>query len=139
MERLIALLREKNLFLEKFFAMNENELINFAEGNFESVEGFYKARDKVLELIACIDGLIEEESKTCSTPVAHDDRHEVERLLRVKDEWVTSILAQDLQVLSYIEKEKSNIIRELQTAQKARKAIGAYGSTERSRQLDEKA
>lgn len=139
MERMIALLREKNLYLEKFFTMNQNELVNFADGCFDNVESFYNARDKVLDLIRAIDGLIDEESRRAPAEIPMQIRQEIDSILKAKDEWVTSILAQDLQVLSCIEKEKSNIIRELQATRRARKAVGAYHSGERARQLNEKA
>jgi hypothetical protein len=139
MERMVELLREKNLFLEKFFAMNEAELTNFEAGCFDNVQSFYMARDKVLDLIACIDGLIDEETQKVTPPVDPEVRAAVDVLLREKDEWVKTILAQDLQVLAYIEKEKTNIIREMQSLKQARKAVGAYHSGEKTRQLDEKA
>lgn len=139
MERVIALLREKNHYLEKFYFINEHELINFGEGSFDNVESFYQARDKILEVISGIDGLINDENeRLAGHAVAPEYRSEVEVLLRTKDELVTSILAQDLQVLSYIEKEKSNIIRELRETRRARVAVNAYGRSERLRELDEK-
>ena len=131
MERVIALLREKNFYLEKFYVLNENEMINFGDGNFESVESFYQARDKILDLIRCIDGLITEENTRPLEGVTNDQRTEVEAILQSKDEWVKSILAQDLQILQYIEREKSNIIRELRMTNQSRKAVGAYASIER--------
>lgn len=140
MERVISLLREKNHYLEKFFTVNEHELINFGEGNFENVEAFYQAREKLLELIRCIDGLIQEESqRTEGQTIKAADKAEVEELMKSKDEWVSSILAQDLQVLAYIDKEKSNIIKDLRTNTQARRAVSAYRSADLSNQLDEKA
>lgn len=141
MERLITLLREKNSYLEKFYAVNEHELLNFIEGDFEHVEAFYQAREKILDLIRCIDGLIDDENKNNPCPVTAELRAEVEDCLGTKDEWVTLILQQDLQVIEYIEKEKSKIIRELSSTAQAKKAVGAYGKTERLKtwdQLEEK-
>lgn len=136
MERVIQLLSEKNTYLEKFYYMNEQELINFAEGNFETVEPFYQARDKVLDLISCLDGLLDEQNNA-TTPddvmkVTDSQRSEIGDLLRAKDELVKAILAQDLQLLTYIEKEKSNIIRDLRDMNTARRAVGAYANTERA-------
>lgn len=136
MERVIALLRERNHCLEKFYWVNEQELINFGAGNFETVESFYQARDKILDLIKTIDGMIEEESVRAPGPVTDLDRSEVQTLLGSKDELVKSILAQDLQVLTYIEKEKSNIIRELRENNQAKRAVGAYANAERLQHLE---
>ena len=137
MERVIALLKEKNFYLEKFFAINEHELINFGAGDFENVEAFYQARDKILDLVRCIDGLIEEENARTVTPVTTEQRKQAEGILKQKDEWVKAIVTQDLQLLEYVEKEKSNIIRELKTNQAARRAVGAYANMERVKLLED--
>ncbi|RYZ76118.1 MAG: hypothetical protein EOP05_05980, partial [Proteobacteria bacterium] len=63
MDRVIDLLKEKNDYLEKFHAINEHELINFTAGDFDNVELFYQTRDKILELINCVDGLLEDENE----------------------------------------------------------------------------
>lgn len=136
MEKVIELLREKNDYLEKFFAVNEHELINFGSGDFDNVEAFYQARDKILDLIRCIDGLIDEENGRTAINVTNQGRREVESLLTKKDELVGAILEQDLQIIEYIEKEKSNIIRELRSNQQARRAVGAYANIERVKTLD---
>jgi hypothetical protein len=136
MDRLIALLKEKNHYLEKFFVVNENELMNFADGNFDSVEDFYQTREKILELIRYIDERVERQNSTAVGTVTLDIKVEVETCLRIKDEWVTSILQQDLRVIGYIEAEKSNIIRELKSSSQAKRAVGAYANTERISHLD---
>jgi HPt (histidine-containing phosphotransfer) domain-containing protein len=138
MERVIALLREKNQYLEKFYWVNEQELINFGVGNFDSVEDFYQVREKLLELIAMVDGLVEgENTRTPLPPVNVALRSEVQLILTSKDELVKAILAQDLQILTYIDKEKSNIIRELKSNAQAKKAVGAYATSERMKQLEQ--
>ncbi len=137
MDRVIALLEEKNDYLEKFYAVNEHELINFGAGDFENVEIFYQTRDKFLDLIRCIDGLLEDENTRSIVNVTEAHRANVARLFTTKDALVTSILAQDLQMLEYIEKEKSQIIRDLKTTQQARRAVGAYASLERAKALED--
>ncbi|MCM2283004.1 MAG: hypothetical protein NDI61_14275, partial [Bdellovibrionaceae bacterium] len=142
MERIITLLREKNHYLEKFHEVNEQELLRFDAGNFENIEVFYGTRDKLLDMIRAIDDRLAEEnelheqSTSACTPL---QKSEIEAILRRKDEWVTKILSQDLHVISWIEKEKSNIIRELQSVRKGRKAMQGYHSGESNRTLDEKA
>jgi hypothetical protein len=142
MERTITLLREKNHYLEKFYEVNDRELTKFESGNFDQIENFYCTRDKILDLIRLIDDLIREENDkepefqmNCTS----EQRAEVEAMLKDKEEWVTKILVQDLEVLSWIEKEKSNIIRELQSVRKGRKAMQGYHSGDYRNQLDEKA
>ena len=58
-------------------------------------------------------------------------------MFSVKDKLVTSILAQDLQMLEYIEKEKSAIIKDLKQTNQARRAVGAYASLERAKAMED--
>jgi hypothetical protein len=142
MERIITLLREKNHYLAKFHEINEKELLRFDSGNFDNVEPFYMTRDKILDLIRVIDDLIQEENaKHENNPsCTPEQRDEMEYLLHEKDDYVKKILDQDLEVISTVEKEKSNIIRELQAVNKGRKAIGGYHSgTPNRKVLDEEA
>lgn len=139
-QRLIELLGEKNHYLEKFFELNETELFNFADGYFDNVEPFYQAREKVLDIIRCIDALVDDEVRSLADGIVPVEvRDQIEDLMRTKDQLAKQILGQDLKVLAAIENEKSNIIRELQQTKQARKAVGAYHSGQTSRQIDEKA
>jgi len=128
MERVIALLKEKNDYLEKFYSVNEHELINFAAGDFENVEIFYQTRDKFLDLIRCIDQLLEDENNRMFMNDTDAGRNEVARLFAEKDRLANAILAQDVEILAHIDREKSKIIKELRGTQQARKAVGAYAS-----------
>ncbi len=141
MEKLLNLMTEKNHYLEKFYSLNAEELVNFGDGNYENVESFYRARDKILDLIRTIDEMIDAEAKITAVPLKADAKADVEKLLANKDEWVTAILSQDLQVLSWIETEKSNIIKELQVVGKAKKAVSGYHSGNRptATKVDEEA
>jgi hypothetical protein len=140
MDKVISLLNEKNHYLEKFLELNERELSNFTSGNFDGLESFYHTRDRILDLIRCIDELIEEEStkpQAAVPVVTTESKTQISALLREKDNLVTEILSQDLQILSRIETEKSSIIKELQTVKKARKVFRAYHSGESRHSLDE--
>ena len=129
MERTIRLLREKNHYLENFFEMNERELVNFEAGRFENVEPFYRSRGKILDIIRSIDEKVSiENGITADREATLEDRAAIEGAFNAKESWVAAILAQDLRIISRIDTEKSNIIRELQSTQKTRKAIGAYSS-----------
>ena len=64
---------------------------------------------------------------------------EIELLLKEKSQWVKAILAQDLHILSSVEKEKSSIITELRSTKRAKKVVGAYHSGTQQTQLDEEA
>ncbi len=141
MDTIINLLKDKNYHLEKFLQLNEGELLNFTEGNFEGLEVFYQSRETILDLVRCIDRLIEAAAATQTDTNGVTDAHkrEIMSCMNAKNDLVTRILAQDLQILSVIEQEKSSIIKELRTVQSGKKAIGAYKSGDAPNKLDEEA
>ena len=140
MDAIVKLLKDKNYHLEKFYTLNEQELINFVDGNFDNLEVFYQSREVILDLIRCIDRMIEsasEESQVVN--VSAEMKKEILNYMDAKNDLVSRILAQDLQILSVIESEKSNIIKELRQVQSAKKAVGSYKSGDASNKLDEEA
>jgi hypothetical protein len=141
MLRIISLLQEKNNYLEKFYALNETELVNFSLGNFASLEGFYNTRERLLEIIKYLDGQLDQSNSALekSSQVRVDDRRQIAEAMRTKDEYVSRIIEQDLEVLACIEVAKSNIIRELQDVRRARKAVVGYKSPTFNKCLDEEA
>lgn len=139
MTRIISLLNEKNHYLEKFYSLNETELVNFAQGQFENLEYFYQTRDRILDVLKYVDAQIERAHLEMGTTsaIADQDRREVKAALAIKDEYVARIIEQDIQVLSCIEMAKNSIIRELQELRRNRKAVGGYKSKTFNQQLDE--
>jgi hypothetical protein len=138
MNRVISLLEEKNHYLEKFVAVNENALELFQLGNFDSVEEFYETRERILEIIKYLDEeLIKQEAQNNSDEL----KQIISENLAIKDQYVDFILSQDLEILSCIDLAKSAIIRELQDVKKARKAVSGYKSQKRdpNQRLDEEA
>lgn len=141
METIINLLKDKNYHLQKFFQLNEGELLNFTEGNFDNLEVFYQSRETILDLVRCIDRLVDAAAEAQGEGVTASDKQKAEMVqcMANKNELVQRILAQDLQILSVIEQAKSNIIRELRQVSAGRKAIGGYKSGDAPAKLDEKA
>ena len=141
MDTIINLLKDKNFHLQKFFTLNESELLNFAEDDFDNLETFYQARETILDLIRCIDRLIEAASNAHESPGTISDQNKKDMIncMSQKNELVQRILSQDLQILSVIETAKSNIIKELRQVKGAKKAVGAYRSGDPRNKLDEKA
>lgn len=138
MIRIINLLNHKNHFLEKFYSLNENELLNFARNDFSNLESFYQTREKILEAIRYIDAEVDQLQQQ-DLEVTDAQKREMATALAIKEEYVSRILAQDLEILSCIESAKSSIIRELQEIRKARKAVGSYKSRQFTNRLDEEA
>lgn len=140
MESIIGLLKDKNYHLEKFLQLNAVELQNFESGDFENLEVFYQSRETILDLIRCIDRLVETASQDLEgEPISEVFRAEVRKCMDDKNAVVTKILEQDLKILSLIEQAKSDIIRGLSQTQLSRKAVSAYKSGSPAAKLDEKA
>lgn len=138
MLRIISLLNHKNHYLEKFYSLNESEILNFAKNDFSNLESFYQDREKILETIRYIDAEIDAAQQE-NVQITDAHRREVSTALAIKEEYVSRILAQDLEILSCIESAKSSIIRELREVRKARKVVGSYKSKTFNNRLDEEA
>lgn len=139
MTRIISLLNEKNHYLEKFYALNEVELVNFAQGQFDNLESFYQTRERILDVLKYVDAQIDRAHNEIdpAAAVAAEERQSLKEALNIKDEYVTRIIEQDIQVLACIETAKNSIIRELQDVRRNRKAIGGYKSKTFNQRLDE--
>lgn len=138
MHRILDLLNHKNHYLEKFYSVNERELLNFYRSDFGQLENFYQEREKILQTIRYIDDQIDS-AQNKSLDIQPEAKREIQTALAIKEEYVNRILAQDLEVLACIESAKSSIIRELQEIQKNKKAVGSYKSKTFYNRLDEEA
>jgi len=103
-------------------------MLKFAQANFDGLEEFYQNRERILEMLSYIDREMEKCDLGPHLQVSIEDRDLVRECLAEKEGYVSRILAQDLEILSCIERAKSAIIRELQEVRKARKAVGGYKS-----------
>ncbi len=139
MKRIIALLNEKNHYLEKFYALNEVELTNFAQGQFDNLEHFYQTRERILDVLKYVDAKIEraQDEAAQENGITEQERREVKEALAIKDEYVARIIEQDIQVLACIEAAKNSIIKELQEVRRTRKAVGGYKTKTFQQRLDE--
>lgn len=125
----IQLLNEKNHFLEKFYSLNEKQLIQLSASQFENIEYFYNQREDILKIIKYIDSEIvraHNDELAMNIIASAQDHEAVKECLRIKDIFVNRIIEQDIQIISLIERLKSNIIKELKTVRHARKAMAGY-------------
>lgn len=136
MKNIIQLLADRNDHLEKFAQLNETAMMKFIEGDFDELEGFYQSREGLLNVIGCIDRLLDQ----CDVNQSYDNSQKkvVLELFSEKNEIVTEILSQDLQILSLIEKAKSALIKELSSVKAGRKALKNYQSGPARSRVDEK-
>lgn len=143
MSGIVQLLNEKNEHLERFLNLNAEEIVNMHDGNFENLDTFYSSRDCILNMVSKVDKRIEDVNRGLLTPddLSADEKKQVLRALDRKNDLVQQILAQDLQILSLIESEKSEIIRELKKTSTIKKVFSSYKSEERKTtgQVDESA
>ena len=138
---IIEMLTEKNQCLEKFYRLNESELENFSAGTFDNIENFYATREGLLDIIKKVDEMIETSNSSTDDvgPISAEDKKNILSALQYKNDLVNRILEQDLRILSAIEEETSNIIKELTQVRSAKKAIGSYKSGQKANRLDEEA
>ena len=142
MLRIANLLDQKNHYLEKFYSLNETEIKKFLSGNFDGLERFYDNRERVLEIIKYIDSQIDSiHNQIMGTPDADHPQAKthIASALRIKDQYVTRIMEQDLEILSCIEATKNSIIRELNDLKKGKKAVAGYRAPDFQKNLNEEA
>lgn len=142
METIIKLMTQRNEHLLKFKEINEKELINFAEGQFDNIETFYQARETLLNLVRSIDSMINNAAASIDPQdpsVTDEYRRAVIESMDLKNQIVTEILSQDLQILSVIESAKSGIIKELKQVQATKKAFNSYQSKGQASRVNEEA
>jgi hypothetical protein len=136
-DEIIHLLSERNRYLSQFSVINKVQIERLKNGNFEQLSEFYMTREHILAVVEKIELLLSQKLEQTSTEVSDENRSSVEGLLQAKDKVIKEILDQDLEILSTIEKEKSNILTELKTLKKGRQTISAYKSGITTTKLDE--
>lgn len=139
--KVIDLLNSKNVLLEKFYSINEAKIIELDEGLIDDIEKFYKEREALLLDIHQIDESIEANNRADLENAVLDSfaKKAILQAIAFKNDIVQRILSQDLQILSYIEKEKSNIIKELRETKVVKKVFSSYKQANDKRtRVDEK-
>jgi hypothetical protein len=137
MNRVNQLLNQKNHYLENFYSLNEAELISFSENNFTNLENFYSQREEILKIIQYIDNEMNLVSDEVSKTLDDNSKREILSQLKIKDEYVSRILAQDLEILACIESAKSSIIKELQEVKRAKNVVNKYRSPSFDKKINE--
>ncbi len=132
-EKIITLLNKKNHFLEKFYSLNEDQILRLKKNHFDGLDSFYQSREDLLKVLQYVDEKIKKFLP--SSQVSHlqeeredfnETRDEIQEALKIKAEIVSQILRQDLEILSLIDKEKSSIISELQGVKKTQSVFEKY-------------
>ena len=114
MSRVLDLLKEKNFYLEKFLEESRKKRTQFKARRFENLQSLYEKREKILYNIQSIDKKI---NKICSNQnfeiLNPPKKSEMAQLLKKIRSNVSDIIQEDLQIISCIENEKSEIIKKM--------------------------
>ncbi|MDB2425996.1 hypothetical protein N9W41_00460 [bacterium] len=126
--KVLDLLNSKNVLLEKFYSVNESKIIELDDGVVDKIEEFYTSREGLLSDIHKIDSEIQANNRNDleGEIVEASVKKKILDAISFKNEIVQRILAQDLQILSYIEKEKSDIIKQLKETKVVKKVFSSY-------------
>ncbi len=133
MELLIELLERKNLCFRNFHKVCSDFLDEISKGNADGLDAFQKTRQGLLHVLETVDGELSQHLRTLEDRGALDHpssklRTQVNFYVRERESVVQSILDLDLQILSHIDKLKSETIQKLQSLQSGKKTISAYRS-----------
>ncbi len=140
MSHLLELHKEKKHFLEAFCRANADELINFANGNFEGIESFYNKRESILEILHFIEGKIADNSLQYATRTLNGTECNMLESAVIDIKTLTqTIVQQDRDILSLVEGTKGAIIKELQSLKKNKKSVAGYKTKVDNHQIDEEA
>lgn len=127
MSKVIDLLKEKNFYLERFLEESRKERGRFKARHFENLDSLYQKREQILLNIQSIDKRINDLCQNEGKEILHPPKHNeiTEMLDKIKSN-VNFIMEEDLQIITYIENEKTKIIREISQTREGRKVLNGY-------------
>lgn len=127
MNKVLKLLKEKNFYLERFLDESKKERSRFKARHFDNLDVLYKKREEILANIQSIDKRID---SLCDDENIEDmnlpNKDEMSQLLKQIKDNVHSIMEEDLQIISYIEDEKTKIIQEISHTREGRRVLKGY-------------
>ena len=127
MNKVLDLLKDKNFYLEKFLEASRQEGGRFKARHFENVDTLYNKREQILLNIQSIDKKIKQALEDKRSDFLNLSRKsEVSIMLEKIKNNVQSILEEDLQIISFIEDEKSKLIKEISKTREGRKILKSY-------------
>jgi hypothetical protein len=127
MSKVLELLKEKNFYLERFLEESKKERGRFKARKFENLDQLYNKREQILLNIQSIDRRIadiceKEQGEHLNPP----KRGEVAAMLEQIKGNVRSIMEEDLQIISFVENEKTKIIKEIGNTKEGRRVLKGY-------------
>lgn len=127
MSKVLELLKEKNFYLERFLEESRKERSRFKARKFENLDHLYNKREQIILNIQSIDRRISEMCADDGTEILNPPKKdEISMMLRNIKSNVRYIMEEDLQIISYIENEKTKIIKEITKTKEGRKVLNGY-------------
>ena len=127
MSKVIELLKEKNFYLERFLMESRKERSRFKARHFENLDYLYRKREQILNNIQSIDKRIDTLCGQDSMEVMNAPKKgEIQEMLTKIKSNVRYIMEEDLDIISYIENEKTKIIKEITQTKEGRKVLRGY-------------
>lgn len=127
MSNVMDLLKEKNFYLERFLEESRGERKRFKARRFENLDSLYQKREQILLNIQSIDqrisAICENESEEILNP---PKPNEISTMLAKIKSNVQEIMEEDLEIISYIDNEKTKIIKEISQTKDGRKVLKGY-------------
>ena len=127
MNKIIDLLKEKNFYLERFLEESKKERTRFKARKFENLDNLYQKREQILKNIQSIDKRINDICESEGSELLNPPKkNEISIMLANIKTNVRSILEEDLQIISFIENEKTKIIQDIGKTKEGRKVLKGY-------------
>ena len=101
---LLEILEQRNSYLLEFHKINVNEMDRLNEGCIDNFENFYYSREILLNAIDRIDNKLSRYNDVQANP---EEKKKLEEILRMKRDMTSSILDQDLVIMSLVEELKN--------------------------------
>lgn len=137
MTNIIAILNEKNQLLGHFLKLTAEEHQRLSSGNFEKLQLFYETREGLLKLIKLLDQKTDHFLNHAQEEANASVKSTVRALFEKKERIVEQILEKDLEIISFIEKEKNDVIKNLRDTTRGKRVLGAYrGSLKSSEEVE---
>lgn len=118
------MLQEKIFFLDRFLELSASEQNNFRARNFDNLEALYQTREDLIKNVGSLDKHIYRISY--DSDFNESQKNDLQQISKKVNQKVRAILEEDLTLISFVEREKSIILKELNKTSVGRKAIRGY-------------
>ena len=115
MKNLVELLNERNKYLEQFYSLNKKEISYLEKGIFENLKSFYERREVILNAINNTNDLMKKFALGDLQKIKFEekDKSEMIKASKYKDQLAEEILCQNLEILSFVEEMKIEMIKDI--------------------------